>query len=525
MATEPPTIKFSMMHRFVTDGNREQFENVYNEYLERMRTYFVAYMLTEDEAYITPLSDILWNICDFESWSIPAHVSEQLPISERRRNLDLCSTIAGMELSELLYFMGDKLPELVARRLRAEIRYRIIDSYKDATPQRYWWLKCTNNWSAVCIAAVLGTYIFAAEKHEIDAQLPRMIDSANCYLEGFEDDGCCIEGYGYWLYGFSYFCIFASLLRDYTEGKIDYFQNSKVKKIARFQQIIPLNEKECITFSDATPEFEHMPWLSHFLKGIYPDLCIPASPPSEHNARMIRNILWQNPDFEMSSLDATAPMSYEFSDAQWFIYRTGAYSFTTKAGYNGEPHNHNDVGSFIFSKGRVTFTDPGVGQYTRQYFSDKRYELMLTSSRGHSVPIINGKYQVQNKKEDISVIIEKTESSYAFTMEKAYDDKTLVSLTRAFSCGPSAVTLTDTYSFTKAPDSLTERFVSLLPITECKEGIACGESILAYDKSIFTLTFGSEEVERKKGKTGTVYYADLTLKNPSESIKLEFVIR
>ena len=153
--TEPPVIKFSKIHLYVKNGNREIFERDHIEYETRLHTLFMAYVITEDEKYLEPLADIIWNICDFESWSIPAHVSETLPIDERRRNLDLCSTILGYRISEVIYFIGDELPELVVRRAKAEVQYRIIDSFRDAKPERYFWLTTTNNWAAVCIASVL----------------------------------------------------------------------------------------------------------------------------------------------------------------------------------------------------------------------------------------------------------------------------------------------------------------------------------------------------------------------------------
>ena len=521
METEPPVLKFSMIHRYAVDGNREEFEAVHTEYFARMRNFFAAYMLTLDEKYITPLADIIWNICDFESWSIPAHVAENLPISERRSNLDLCSTIAGFELSEVLYFIGDKLPELVVRRAKAELRYRIIDSYARATPKRYWWLQAKNNWSAVCIAAVLGTYLYAAEKEEIDEQLPRMVESANCYLEGFADDGCCGEGYAYWNYGFSYFCMFAALLNEYTDGKINFFENPKVAKIARFQESIPLNEKQCVSFSDCGLEFNPASWLSHFLKGVYPDLRIPAISAVTGGGAAARHILWQNPDMCVSSLDATEPVSFSFPDAQWFIYRCQGYALGCKAGHNNEQHNHNDVGSFLISKGRgVTFCDPGVGQYTKQYFSPTRYELMLCSSRGHSVPIING--QLQDTIDDKATIYTHENNRYKFSMEKVYRVDTLRTLTRDFVCAEDGVILTDTYEFSEAPSSVVERFVSLQPITEKDGRIICADTVLCYDASSFDISFGSEEVERKQGKVGTVYYVDLAVKAPKKNMELTF---
>ncbi len=519
MTTPPPTLLFSEVHRYVTDGNREVYERKYEEYFSRLCAFFLGYMLRGNEEYLTHLANTIWSICDMESWSIPAHVAETLTVAERRQNLDLCSTIAGFRLSEVLYFLGDKLPELVVKRAKAEIRYRVIDSYRDATTKRYWWLKVENNWSAVCIAAVLCTYMYAAEKWEIDTQLPRMIDSAEAYLRGFAEDACCLEGYGYWNYGFSFFCVFASMLAEYTDGKINYFENEKVRRIAKFQESIPLNETQCVSFSDGGLEFRPYSWLSHFLKGVYPDLRIPAIPSHGNGAAPMRYVLWQNPDLYESSLNATEPVSFTFDNAQWFIYRCDGYSFACKAGHNAEPHNHNDIGSFLISKGKgVTFVDPGVGEYTQQYFSSRRYELMLCSSRGHSVPIINGEYQVTGRTE--STVLVKEKDRYAFTMQNGYNIPSLTSLVRDFEMLEGGVRMTDTYEFSEEPTSVVERFVSLLPITLGDGFVSCGESKMTFDPELLSATIGSEQVARKQGRTGIVYYVDLAVKSPARSIKL-----
>lgn len=520
--TDPPYVKFTDIHRFEVDGDREGFENVYNDYFDRLNAFFAAYMLTRNEEYLPTIANLVWSICDFESWSIPAHVEEHRSISERRQNLDLCSTIAGARIAQIVYFLGDKLPGLVVKRARAEVRYRIIESYKTANRERYWWVDAVNNWPAVCIASILEAYMYMADKEEIDEQLPKMIRSIDGYISGFSDDGCCSEGYAYWVYGFSYFCVFATLLREYTDGEIDYFKNPKVEKIARFQEYILLNEKEGVSFSDSTISFVCDTPMTHLLKSIYPDLNTPKTKAEANPAVALYNILWQNPELGASSIDLSKPMSFKFEDTQWFIYRSSAYSFTCKAGHNDEMHNHNDVGSFMVSKGRgVTFCDPGKGRYSKDYFApETRYGLALCSSRGHSVPIINGAYQstLANK----SKIYVNEENRYAFSMEGVYEVDTLKSLTRDFTCAEDGIVLTDTYEFTEAPVCLVERFVSLYPMSVSGESIVCEESEMLFDKDLFDVSFSSEEVDRRGGMTDTVYYADLTVKNPDRNMSFTF---
>ena len=517
---DPEIIKFSKIHLYVTTGNREIFEKVHSDYQSRLQYYFLAYILTEDEKYIEPLADIIWNICDMESWSIPAHVKETLSIVRRRRNLDLCSCLLGHRLAEVLYYIGDKLPELVYRRAKEEIEYRIIDSFADYSEKEFWWYKVTNNWASVCISGVLGAYLSLASEEKINEQLPRMTAIADHYLDGFEDDGCCVEGYSYWNYGFSYFCVFAKLLYDYTDGKINYFDNEKVHKIAMFQQNVLLNEKQCLSFSDGQIDFLPEVWLSHFLKGIYPDMQLPALPDECPSSSTLRHVFWTNPDIPASKIE---PKSHIFHNAQWFLCHGDGYSVGIKAGHNDEFHNHNDVGSFIISKnGRVTFCDPGVGEYTADYYSSKRYTIFLPSARAHSVPIINGEYQVEGHR-DGGVLIEEN-NRFKFYIHNGYVISTLECATRDVECLEEGVRITDEFSFTEMPSSVSERFVSLLPIEEKDGRLVCGDSILCYDNDLFTPVFGFETADRKGGKKEKVYYVDLVARKLDKKMKFTFDI-
>ena len=528
--TEPPVMKFSKLHMYVKNGNREIYERDHEEYETRMHMLFLAYVITEDEKYIEPLADIIWNICDFETWSIPAHVRETLTTEERRRNLDLCSCIMGYRLSEIVYLIGDKLPELVSRRVKDEVRYRVIDSFAAADNGRYFWLTGTNNWAAVCVAGVLCSYLYLATDEEIEEQLPRMMEIADSYLRGFEDDGCCTEGYAYWNYGFSFFCVFAKMLADYTDGRINYFEKNKVRKIAMFQQNILLNKNQCISFSDGGLNFEPYSWLSHFLKHIYPEMQLPALPDEcvidyatapLKNGAPIRYILWTDPSLLGGSL---SPKSHIFENAEWFLHHGKNYALGAKAGHNAEFHNHNDVGSFSFSKnGLVTFCDPGGGEYTADYFGEKRYTLFITSARAHSVPIINGMYQSYGKREGGVIIFD--ENRFKFSMKGGYEISTLAFLTRDFECLEDGVRLTDVFEFSETPTSVAERFVSLLPITECDGKLLCGDSSLSFERDCFDISFGSELVSRKGGIKETVYYVDLNLKSPKKSLELIFEIK
>ncbi len=520
LLSEPPRIKYSDIHSYYVTGHRSDYSSQGN-YTTRMNTFFNAYMLTEDEKYITPLVDVIWNICDFECWTGPWHVSESRSLEERFMEMDLGSTSLGGTLAQILYFVGDKLPELVYRRAKDQVYRRIIKSFETHKDEDIYWFHRTTNWSAFCINAVFTCYFYLATREETMAQIPRMLKSIECYLRGLDDEGCCIEGYGYWAYGFGAFCEFAEKLREYTDGEIDLFKKEKVHTVALFQQKIAMNDHECLSFSDCGRKFKPYAPLSHLLKSVYSDVEIPSIEAfNSPSAGSIREILYQNPDYVNCEFK---PKSHGFKYAQWFVYHIDKYSLGAKAGHNKETHNHNDVGSFMFSKdGKISFCDLGGGEYVQGYFGAGRYNFLVCSSRGHSVPIINGQYQasVDNK----STVYEQTDKTFAFSMENVYGIETLKSLKRTFVCEDGSVVLTDKYEFSLAPDSVVERFVSDLPIIVDGSRLVCNNTTLEFDPELFDVEVIEEKYAVAAHCEGTAYLADLKVKKPSTNMEFRFVI-
>ncbi len=87
----------------------------------------------------------------------------------------------------------------------------------------------------------------------------------------------------------------------------------------------------------------------------------------------------------------------------WMIARydpedSDALVIAVKGGHNGEMHNQNDVGNIIVHlNGESVIPDIGRGRYTRAYFGPERYEHLVNSSRGHSVPLVNEQEQLPGK--------------------------------------------------------------------------------------------------------------------------------
>ena len=81
----------------------------------------------------------------------------------------------------------------------------------------------SNNWDAVCYdgvtAAALATIDSPSKRAWFIALAEKNISS---YLDGgFAPDGYCVEGLGYWNYGFDHFTLLAENIREATGGRLD----------------------------------------------------------------------------------------------------------------------------------------------------------------------------------------------------------------------------------------------------------------------------------------------------------------
>ncbi len=89
---------------------------------------------------------------------------------------------------------------------------------------------------------------------------------------------------------------------------------------------------------------------------------------------------------ECPKAEALCEDSY-FESTGLMVARDDTYLLAAKAGNNADSHNHNDVGSFtVYKNGKPLIIDLGVGTYTRETFSDRRYEIWTMQSQFHNLP-------------------------------------------------------------------------------------------------------------------------------------------
>lgn len=524
------SLPFSLYKLYYTVGDRLKFETEYFDRRGRLMTFALLFWLYKKEEDLIQLEDILWAICDEYSWILPAH---------GRNTIDLFAAETAFALAEIIYMLEKSLSKMVVQRVKKEIFHRIIDPYIQY-PKMYNWELMKNNWCAVCAGSIGVVSIYLIEDEEILAKIiSRILPTLERFIDSFEEDGTCLEGLSYWTYGVSFYVSFADLLKRRTGGRVDLLEDKKFKEIAEFQQKCYLSEGCTVSFSDGFQYDNFRMGITSYLVQKFEQVQMPPySSASTYIGDQIyrwcmglRDLLWTNLNSTNSILNATNEI---LPYAQWIICRDHTrdrIGFAAKGGHNNEPHNHNDIGSFIYAKnGKALLVDLGCGEYVQDYFNENRYSIFCNHSFSHSVPIIDDEGQCAGAKYRAYDVKYIGNTILSMNIAKAYENSNLQKLIRRFEfLGQEGVRLTDYYSFVSCPKSVVERFVTIYQpvIQNNRVKISTkGEKVIIYFDPDQMLPFIMQHHHKDhNGYEVLVYSIDFRIKNYFKEFECNFYIR
>ena len=481
---------------FETVGNRLEYEHVYFERRRFLTTFGCTVLLgtneresdlrhdPQGEKYRTKLEQIIAEICDEECWALPAHVNRK-DDPGWRVTVDLFASETAQALAELYAGLKGVLPEQLRSRIRAEVMRRVIEPYAAKEPYA-WWEQSDMNWNAVCNGSIgMAALDLLDDEPELQEKLVRrVLANLEYFLNGFAEDGACLEGLGYFTYGFYYYMGFMDMLD--RKPVIKALLPEKCRKIAEFQQKCYFPSGLSVSFSDGSKHEKYRIGLTCKLAMLYdtveiPDISCAAGFDADPCYRFLmasRDLMWSeeysrhvydsrsaggDPEgetdlnlkderyrTETEELAATTTENgsyrmYVLPTAQWAIsHGASGGGFAVKGGHNAEPHNHNDVGSFIYALGdQPLITDLGAGEYTAQYFKDEtRYDYICCSSLGHNVPVINGCGQQAGREFACGEFSCHALCDVRLSFAEAYGETALKSLTRSLKYEPETESLT-----------------------------------------------------------------------------------
>jgi len=421
LATPWPVLTASAYARFFEDGDRQVYEKPYFARRSRLGAAVLTAALAGPTAErLSEVSDGIWLLCEETSWCVPAaelfarKAGASLP-DPARPVVDLFAAETATLLAYTDLLAGDLIEPIVRRRLREEVRARVLGPYRDS--DHWWWFglrkKDLNNWTPWIHANLLAASLLLDDRRQdVVVTAERAVGALDRYLDAVPDDGGCDEGINYWWRaGGSLFECLESLACACGE---DYgvFEIGKIRAIARYPVITHIAGPWHVNFADGSP-------APH---GAAPQLLyrygrrIGDQEVAQH-ARAMRGDQAAAVDLIAGANGSIARVLSAMFDRSWgdeppqvfpmpgqaWLSATGVLTarsqagrsaglfLAAKAGHNGESHNHNDVGSFIVAlDGRPLLIDVGVGVYTRQTFGPERYEIWTMQSSWHNVPEVDG---------------------------------------------------------------------------------------------------------------------------------------
>jgi hypothetical protein len=457
---------------FSRTGNRTRWQRVSARRRGRIRTFALAECLENKGRFIPALEEIVAIICSERTWVMPAHDTRLTNFHGKTVDIDLGSSTFAWSLATADYLLADKLSPEIRRTIRQNLHQRIFEPYRNMVTgkrQKNWWMTGTNNWNAVCLAAVTGAALAVLEPPE---QRAFYIAAAEHYsknfLRGFTDDGYCSEGLGYWNYGFGYYVMLSEVIYQATNGSVDLLQNKKARQAAKFGAKIEIINSVYPAFADCSVKERPGSKLMYFVSRRL-GLNLPSwqqIDPVSASGSLYGCLMYSFPNSASRTPAARRP-SGKLPARTWFdqagilISRPGPacsspLAVALKGGHNNEHHNHNDVGSFVVVlDDKPLLLDPGGEVYTARTFSSRRYQSNVLNSFGHPVPVVAGKLQQTGSRARARLVnrnFTDSTDTLVFDISSAYDVPELNKLERKFvysRVGGGSLTVTDEVSFSK----------------------------------------------------------------------------
>jgi hypothetical protein len=398
-----PALSFSQFLEARRSGDHRAYERVLNQRADYLGTLALGECLTGDGRFLAALADAIWSFCEESDWCLPPN--SRAVIDMDNPPIDLRSATVGFELAMIHSVFGEALDAGLRARIRYELERRLFKPYVQRVD--FPWFNARNNLNAVCNGSVLRAALLALEDKVRLAQITaKALDSLSFFLDGFGADGGTAEGIGYWEYGFArHYLAAAQLLRLHTQGRLDLLSTPVIREIALLPLRMELSPGRYANFSDSMEQQRISPSVWFFLARSLQisELQDFAEARSQErvwigNLESLFQFLQGLPSGGGSTFQHAS--HYYLPETQWLVARAEPANprglvLAARGGSNNEPHNHNDVGSFVVHyRGESLVAELGPPQYERDYFSSKRYDYLAARSLGHSVPLINGLEQV-----------------------------------------------------------------------------------------------------------------------------------
>lgn len=541
-----PALPASLYLDYKITGTRYNFERKNNERRKILNELAVAAIITKDKKYIPQIANGIWTLCEQSTWVLPAHIVVQkektgLP-DPYEVVIDLGSGTAAAQLSMIQFMLRDELDAYskgIGKRVFAELNKRIFQPYLSRND--FWWMGFTgqpvNNWNPWVNTNVLMTALYSdLTADSVGLLIDKTVKSTDIFVNQYPDDGGCDEGPSYWSEAGGKLMRFIHVLNKLTNTSIDWKQQQLIYNMGSYISKVHIGDNNFVNFADAFSKSIPDPESVYSYGALFNDVPLKSFGAylfglQKHkldNGNIIDFLETTSIYDSLTTLPPIAPLPAVswFGDRQVLTARTKSEStkglfLAVQGGHNAESHNHNDIGNFIvYANNTPVFVDAGVGSYTAQTFSSKRYELWNMQSVWHNCPTINGVMQKEGiQYKATNVLYAKNTSGVSVSMDIAMAYPTEAAVKKYerkfdFDQSKNTIQLFENYEMLEWKSPLVQSFLVFIKPTIEKPGqlsfaLQDGASVtFKYDAKLFDIAIEDKllDDERISGIWGKQLY-------------------
>jgi hypothetical protein len=411
-----PVVKATDYLEFIRSGERKQ--EVYAACSNALNSLVMGELIEGKGRFTDQIINAVWYYSEQTWWGWSAHLGSQkagagLPdINEPYVDLGVGEITNDLTWTWYLFKDEfDKVHPLISKRLKQEIMNKALLPY--FTRDDFWYMGFSggrpNNWNPWINYNMLNSYLLIeSEPSKKVAEVQKIINSLDKFLNGYSDDGGCDEGPSYW--GAAGALLYESLeiLKNVTSGKLDVFDDPLIQNIGKYfykvnihaPYFINFADADATTYGDASSVYRYGKAIKDLQMQQFGAYLAKLSKfgdqsPDGKICDQIKNLGLLD---EIRKADAKEALVADFwlpnTEVAGARDKEGSFKgffFGAKGGFNNESHNHNDVGSCVmYFDGKPCLIDLGREAYTAKTFSPQRYDIWTMQSANHNLPVING---------------------------------------------------------------------------------------------------------------------------------------
>ena len=512
-----PVITASAFMAFKRDGDRLAMENIHFARRQALSSLVFGELCENRGRFLEQIVNGIYAICEETFWGLSAHWHPEGRIGNiqdpRDPYIDLFAAETAENLVMAYYLLKKPLssfcPEILDR-VEYELERRIKTPYLEHND--FWWMgyeRRPNNWNPWIISNLLSVFLLTEkDRTRLDVALFKMFTEIQNYYDALPEDGGCDEGPGYWSKAGANLFEFVYEIKLATDGALNLFDDEKLCGVVAYMKKVHIMGADFICVADGTADKKSGvgPIVYAFgretgqsdIEALGSEIIL-ADRENAHSilgtrGESYRRKIWNRDwlfEIEERALESIPHPALELiSGLQLACLREGEWFLCAKGGHNKESHNHNDIGSFsLYDNGKAVLCDIGIGTYTKQTFSERRYEIPWTRSFTHNIPEINGEEQKFGR-EFAADMFEAKEGSVKVSFAGAYPEEAAVSsLTREYELCTGGLSFTDKFDFT------TDKKLVIETLVTCLDVKIEGNSVILGNKYLITAEGGKPATE------------------------------